>query len=432
VEDLRRVLVLLDSGVICVFSIEGETGLLERLVRTGDITDYELRPITNPIQCIKKVSCVPPQFDCELVFRKHSGEEIQPEEFLAMSAGKGMILFMAVDKIDKIYARFALHRETITIIEEVEGFIITVCAANLLIISQFKENLLIKFKKIELKSQITFLKGLLPNKFFISFSTGQTEILEIQNEELVRVVNKDLESDTLVTSIDIVQESSILATATSNNMVQVWTFDKQLLHEIKFPHPISSILIVKDMIYASYRQITTAVTVRNFFPLGTPEYEELTDDYFKAYVPQVDENEMMMKIIEREKTPDKLSVVFKALEFKPKETKKKSKSVSRKQKRKRNDSNTLPKAKKKDPFEELQLEMYKKVISKKIPVITNARPVSNNTLLTRRQLTEEKIIENIRRYGDPADRIDYSGLCVVDESIYYEELAKLRGSNSII
>jgi hypothetical protein len=193
-------------------------------------------------------------------------------------------------------------------------------------------------------------------------------------------------------------------------------------------------LIIKDFIYASYKQITTAVPVRHFFPIGSTEYEDLADDYFKAYVPQVDENEQMMKLINREKTPEKLSIYTKVAETraKPENIKKKSKSVSRKQKRKKNDSNLLPKSKKKDPFEEMQLEMYKKVISKKIPVLTNARPVSNNTLLTRRQLTEEKIIENIRRYGDPADRIDYTGLCVVDESLYYEELAKLRGSNSII
>lgn len=434
IEDLRRVLVLLDSGVICLFSIEGETGLLERLIRTGDITDHELRPITSPIQCVKKVSCIPPQFDCELVFRKHANDEPEPSEFLAMSAGKGMILFMSVNKIDRIYARFALHRETITMIEEVQGYIITICAANLLIVSYFKDNMLHRLKRIELKSQITFLRGLEPDKFFISFSTGQSEIIEIHEDELLRIVNKDLESDTLVTSIDIVQDSSILATATSTNMVQIWTFDKQLLHEIKFPHPISSILIIKDFIYASYKQITTAVPVRHFFPIGSTEYEDLADDYFKAYVPQVDENEQMMKLINREKTPEKLSIYTKVAETraKPENIKKKSKSVSRKQKRKKNDSNLLPKSKKKDPFEEMQLEMYKKVISKKIPVLTNARPVSNNTLLTRRQLTEEKIIENIRRYGDPADRIDYTGLCVVDESLYYEELAKLRGSNSII
>ena len=77
-------------------------------------------------------------------------------------------------------------------------------------------------------------------------------------------------------------------------------------------------------------------------------------------------------------------------------------------------------------------ELYVKIISRKIPVISSTRPISHNALLTRRQLTEEKIIENVKRYGDPADRIDYSGLCVVDESLYYEELAKLRGSNSIL
>lgn len=435
VNELKRVIVLLDSGVICLFSIEGETGLLERMIRTGDIMDYELRPIVSPIQCIRRVSCIPPQFDCELVFRKHSSEDSGGSQFLAMSAGKGMILFMSVDKIDRIYARFAVHRETITMIEEVKGYIITLCLGNSLVISYFKENMLIKLTKIELKSQVTFLRGLNPDKFFISFNTGQSEIIEIRENELLRLVNRELESDTQIVAIDIVQHLSVLATGTSTNLVQIWTFDKQLLHEIKFPHPISSILLLNDMVYASNKQITTTITVKDYFDEDEVEYEELTEDYFKVYVPQTEAIDEFSIAIEREKTPDKINFTSKFIEARPKtkvETAaKKKKIAAKKQKKKRNDSKAMAKGKK-DAFEQMHIEMYKKVISKKIPVISGNRPVSNNTLLTRRQLTEEKIIENIRRYGDPADRIDYTGLCVVDESLYYEELAKLRGSNSMI
>lgn len=435
VNELKRVIVLLDSGVICLFSIGGETGLLEKIIRTGDIMDYELRPIVSPIQCIRRVSCIPPQYDCELVFRKHSSEESQPSHFLAMSAGKGMILFMSVDKIDRIYARFALHRETIITIEEVKGYIITLCTGNSLIISYFKENMLHKLNKIELKSQVTFLRGLNPDKFFISFNTGQSEIIEIRENELLRLVNKELESDTQIVALDIAQHLSVIATGTSGNVVQIWTFDKQLLHEIKFPHPISSILVLNDCVYVSYKQITTAVPVRDYFDEDEVEYEELADDYFKVYVPQVEVEDEFSRVLEREKTPDRIFLSVKPVEARPKvkveAAVKKKKLATKKQKKKRNDAKVAAKGKL-DAFEQMHIEMYKKVISKKIPVITGNRPVSNNTLLTRRQLTEEKIIENIRRYGDPADRIDYTGLCVVDESLYYEELAKLRGSNSMI
>ena len=434
-EKQKKLLLLLDSGVICIFNIQGETGLLEKMIRNGEITDSESRPVLFPIICMKLVKCKPPQYDCELVFRKHGLQDMQDSDFIAMSAGKGTLLFMSVDKIDKIFSRFSMHRESIIIIEEIPGYVITMCSANIIMVSAFKENILVKVKKIELKSQISFLKGLEPDKIFLSFATGQTEILHFQDGVLMRLINKDFESDALIISVDIVQENKLIATVSSNNMVQILTFEKQLLHEIKFPHQISSVVIINETIYTSYKQMTTAIKIKDMFPLGYTESEEINEDYFKhAFYEKNSESDHSPLPIEREKTPPRLFLSTRNVETRTRKltadavTRKKKQTV-KKNKKKRIVNNV---SRHSQPALDVEQAAYIKVISKKIPVITNARPRSNNNLLTRRQLTEEKIIENVRRYGDPADRIDYSGLCVVDESLYYEELAKLRGSNSII
>ena len=174
------------------------------------------------------------------------------------------------------------------------------------------------------------------------------------------------------------------------------------------------------------------------FPLGITEYEEIEEDFFKYFYTYQDSSaEIRLLSANRERTPENFEISSRFFENKPKTrpelvTRRKKPPTKKAKKKKRaatNDANNINSAKTAD---QLEKEFYKKVISKKIPVFTNPRNTANNTLLTRRQLTEEKIIENVRRYGDPADRIDYTGLCVVDESLYYEELAKLRGSNSII
>lgn len=432
--DFRRVLVLLDSGVICLFSIEGETGLLERMIRTGDITDSENRPVTSPVVCIRQVQCKPPQFDSELVFRKKVESDYKVHKFMAMSAGKGTLIFVTIEKIDKIYSRFSLHREAIIVIEEISGYIITMCAGHTVMISVFSDNQLVKFKKIDLKTQALFLKALEPDKIFISFQNGQSEILQILESGISKLVNKELESDALLTSVDIVQEQSSLVTASTSNMVSIWSFDKQLLHEIQFPHPISSILLINETVYVSYKQVTTSVKIVKTFPVGITEYEEISEDYFKyVYKYQSSDSDRSLISIEREKTPEKPSTFFGPAEtkpkFRPEVANRKKKAQTKKAKKKRN---LLKNSNPEQKIRDLEQQLYIKVISKKLPMMKNSRPISHNALLTRRQLTEEKIIENVRRYGDPADRIDYSGLCVVDESIYYGELAKLRGSTSII
>lgn len=435
IEDQRRVLVLLDSGVICLFSIEAETGLLERMIRTGDITDSESRALSSPIQCIKQVKCTPPQYDCELVFRKQLASDNPDSKYLAVSAGKGTLIFVDIEKIDKIYSRFSIHRENIIAIEELPGYMITMCSAFTIFISSFKDYLLTRFKKIELKSQVSILKSLSPDKLFLSFNTGHSEIVQVTDEGLYILSNKDAESDLVITSVDIIEDSSSFAVAFTNNVVSILTFDKQLLHEIKFPHPISSVLLINESVVVSYKQITTAVKVSSVFPLGITDYEEINEDYFKyTYTYQQSEPEVALNSIDKDRMTERTALSPRPVEHRNRPRNeiipRRKKPVPKKPKKKRfeskNDKTTLFETK--DP----ELELYKKIISKKIPIISNARSISNNVLLTRRQLTEEKIIENVRRYGDPADRIDYTGLCVVDESLYYEELAKLRGSTSII
>ena len=433
----RRVLVLLDSGVICLFSIERETGLLERMIRTGEITDSEARPVASPVVCIKQVDCVPPQYDSELVFRKHSEQEMKDSKFIAMSAGKGTLIFVTIDKIDRVYSRFSMHRETIIAIEEITGYIITMCSANSIIVSAFRDNQLVKFKKIEIKSQVSYLRALQPDRFLIAFATGQIEILQVQESGLSKLVNKDLEIDAQLTSVDIVQEEGTLAMASTNNLIQVWNFEKQLLHEIKFPHPISSIMLVNENMYVSYKQVTVSVKIHKLFTPGVTEYEDIDEDYFKfMYTYQVSDSDKSLTPREREKTPERLNISALIVEtrgkFRSEMASRKKKIAPKKSKKKR--ANATKSASKNRPVisRDPEQELYVKIISRKIPVISSTRPISHNALLTRRQLTEEKIIENVKRYGDPADRIDYSGLCVVDESLYYEELAKLRGSNSIL
>ena len=128
---------------------------------------------------------------------------------------------MTVNKINKIYSRFSIHRDTIINIEELPGFIITMCAARILQISKFSEGQLVKYKKLELKAQISFLRALDPDKISLSYQSGHSEIVQIKNERLYLLINKDIESDGFVTCVDIVPDNQIFATAASNNMIYV-------------------------------------------------------------------------------------------------------------------------------------------------------------------------------------------------------------------
>lgn len=106
IRELDRVILLLYSGSMCIFRYEGETGLLERIIYTGDIKDSEDRAVLAPIKVFKSLYAKPPHFDCELAIKKKLKDDLDffeshrskyPDKFVSVSVGKGALLFMQLE-----------------------------------------------------------------------------------------------------------------------------------------------------------------------------------------------------------------------------------------------------------------------------------------------------------------------------------------------
>lgn len=125
---------MLKTGSICIYKIDRETGTLESLRESKSLKDYEGKNMQQSISCIKNCSTAPPQYDCEIPPDLYKYVEptnpdyefITPEDgevldqFLVIGLSKGTVIFVKVNNLSHIYARFSIHREAVTHIAEIK------------------------------------------------------------------------------------------------------------------------------------------------------------------------------------------------------------------------------------------------------------------------------------------------------------------------
>ena len=125
---IQRMFLMLKTGSICIYNIDRETGTLESLSESKQLKDYEGKSMNQAITCIKNCSIEPPQHDCEIppdlykyvephnpdydFVQDMDGGHIL-DQFLVIGLNKGTVIFVKVNNLSHIYARFSIHREAI-------------------------------------------------------------------------------------------------------------------------------------------------------------------------------------------------------------------------------------------------------------------------------------------------------------------------------
>jgi hypothetical protein len=76
---------------------------------------------------------IPPRYDCEIVregsyYTHEYVEETKTEDMMVLGFSKGSLVFVNTSEIETIYARFSIHRQEITKIQQIQkGLFLSVC-----------------------------------------------------------------------------------------------------------------------------------------------------------------------------------------------------------------------------------------------------------------------------------------------------------------
>lgn len=206
---LKRVLVFLQTGTFCVYKVEDrETATLEKLQFPKQLKDYANKSLTEQITALTLCSMRPPKLDSENfseAFKynanasmtakaemKQGHDEVlassssdsdsedplnsssnldsdgdgtmhdddQVENFLLMGLSKGSVIFVKVQKIELIYARFSVHKQGIVQVHEMkkQRAIITMCEDHELKIWGFTDGNMQIWRNFNVQRPISAMK----------------------------------------------------------------------------------------------------------------------------------------------------------------------------------------------------------------------------------------------------------------------------------
>ena len=193
---------LLRTGSICVYKIEKETGTLEKLQESKSLKDYEGKSMNQQITCITTAYTEPPQYDCEIFsdlykYREPTDPEYQfiqdphdgdIDQFLVIGLSKGTILFVKVNNMDHIFARFSIHRQAVKQIHEIREHkvFLSICEEDTLSIWGFekgKDSLREHvYKRVNLHREVMTIVVSKSQQLLMCFTSGDSEIL-VWNDE---------------------------------------------------------------------------------------------------------------------------------------------------------------------------------------------------------------------------------------------------------
>ena len=447
--DLQRIFWLLHSGSLCRIRREKERGVLEKVVKVGDIKvvtmqDTEGRALLVPINCMKLAIHQPPRYDFEAT--KAFGQDLSafqhlshPHLFFILSVGRGLVMFVPVERPEIIYTKISVNRETVTAMEELESpkLLLLLSELNNFLACSYDSPTLEPLLSFTLTEPVTCLQPVEEDAVFVAYQNGETQVWRWKQRSFFKVAeNKSqVHSGPVVRAVRVHQ---LLVTTAGTEFVKFWSLSNTFLKEVRFPAPITDLLYCADLdcLLISHGNVVSRLSSQSF---PSPADAE-TDDWLQA-VPEVDVSELTLqpafvqetslvslRLESRQRKIDidgdsELLDVLKVYD-ELKEKKVTSRSSLGKKKRKARKKlpkleNSSPAAKLRDQ-EQRQAEQqfrkeYLESLTTSVQPFLGAKADAGPVFLTRRQLTEERIVSNVLRYGDPADRPDVSGLRVVAE-----------------
>ncbi len=106
---LSRMFILLETGALCIYKIDRDTAILEKLQYTNQLRDSEGKGVNQTITCMTFASTTPPRFDCEIfseLKEDKNASAIDPynfdynDKYLVFGLSKGTIVFIHVDNLE--------------------------------------------------------------------------------------------------------------------------------------------------------------------------------------------------------------------------------------------------------------------------------------------------------------------------------------------
>lgn len=185
-----------------MYKFDKETAILEKLQHPNQLKDSEGRSMSQTITTLGFCSVTPPSIDCEIVretsmIEEGAGEESKTENFMMLGFNKGTFVFVNLDNLEEMYARFSIHRQAITKFQQLNsrGIFVSICAELTMHIWEFSTTNIVIYKTIKIFRPIKDITS--DNyKIFLSFCSNDLELFNWNHKmKELEILHKDKRDD---------------------------------------------------------------------------------------------------------------------------------------------------------------------------------------------------------------------------------------------
>jgi WD40 repeat protein len=170
-------------------------------------------------------------------FIQNEHDEQILDQFLVIGLSKGTIIFVKMDNLSHIYARFSIHREAILQINEIKDqeVFLSICEENILQIWGFEDPIKGGIRREVIKKKFNLYREVFQvvlsksNLLLVCFASGDSELLvwDAQSKELCKLsVEKTDEHEDVITSIDTLVDKGMIVTGDRDGLVKIWNSKK--------------------------------------------------------------------------------------------------------------------------------------------------------------------------------------------------------------
>jgi len=209
------------------------------------------------------------------------------DRFLVFGLSKGTVIFISLENLEQIFSRFSIHRQSVEQIYEMKQSknMISVCSELSLCIWGFASGKCQSYKYFQVMRPLTDIK-IMNDLVFVGFKTGDTEMFlwREQEKEFYKLnCEKMDEHEDQLEAVDYLNDQGLFVTGGRDGLVKIWNIKKELIREIKFPDPITSVLFLNQQgdILVGHIGKVSSVLAADYKPfevsdLTSPPPEELT------------------------------------------------------------------------------------------------------------------------------------------------------------
>ena len=213
------------------------------------------------------------------------------DDYLIMGLSKGTIIFVKVDDLESIYARFSVHNQQVDHIYEMQSQkkILSICAEFLLKIWGFTDNKLQVYRTYFMYRPVEFVKTIEePTMVYLVFPAGDSVYLlwDEQENGFRQILNdRSNEHEEHVTSIDVHYGKRLIVTGDTNGLIKLWNYKKELIREVKFTEPVSAVCFQDEEgdLLVGHEGKLSRIEAKNYLPKTTvADPKEKTATGFEA------------------------------------------------------------------------------------------------------------------------------------------------------